>query len=266
MSSPSHSGVAIQLFEPLFRRGTFDGVVDEPVEPKLLRPRCPIVVVAARLGGGQVEDALQPADSMISGPLTVALSRLSAKPSGLENWPPVQSSWPPMWAPSRCTSPVAENPSPQSMLLVDGEPVGAEGGAVGVGELAPRAVELAADVGTQQAHFASGREPVATEHASVDGEPVSIEGATAWVGEVAPSAVELATNVGTQQAHLAGSGEPPAQTMSPSTVSLSALRAAPSGLENWPPCSSSWPPMWAPSRRTSPVAANPCRSTCLRRR
>ena len=80
--------------------------------------------------------------------------------------------------------------------------------AAGVGELAPRAVELATDVGAQQAYLAGGREPLIAEHVSVDGEPISIEGGAVGVGELAPRADELATDVGAQQAYLAGGREP----------------------------------------------------------
>ncbi len=41
-------------------------------------------------------------------------------------------------------------------VSVDGEPIGAEGRAVGVGEQAACAVELATNMGAQQAHLASG--------------------------------------------------------------------------------------------------------------
>ena len=150
-----------ELFEtlfhrvPLFRRGVFDGVVDEPVEPKLLWAGRLVVVIAARPSGGKIQDTLQHSlNSMRNGPLTVALSRSRARPSGLENWPPVQLSWPLMWAPRRRTSPLAAKPASQNMSWSTVSTVSGEGLPVGVGELATRADELATDVGDEQAYLA----------------------------------------------------------------------------------------------------------------
>ena len=99
--------VPTEPLEPLFRWDTFDAVVYKPVEPKLLRPRRTIVVVAAYLSGGQVEDALQH-------------GRFHAQ----------------------CTA-------HGSYLEIQRQ-------TIRVGELAPRAVELATDMSTEQAHLAAG--------------------------------------------------------------------------------------------------------------
>src|SRR5947199_35183 len=79
---------------------------------------------------------------------------------------------------------------------------------VRVGELAAGAVELAADVGAQQAYPAGGREPLAAVHVPVDGEPISGEGGAVGVGELAAGAAEHTADVGAQQAYLAAGREP----------------------------------------------------------
>ena len=61
-----------------------------------------------------------------------------------------------MWAPTRRTAPVpplpvAVNPAAEKHALADPEAVGGQGGAGVVAQLCPGAVELAADVGADQA-------------------------------------------------------------------------------------------------------------------
>ena len=87
-------------------------------------------------------------------------SAIRAGPESLRRVAPVQSSWPPMWAPGRRTAPsspapVAVNPPREEHALADLQAVSDQGGAGVVAQARPVAVEAAADVGADQADRAA---------------------------------------------------------------------------------------------------------------
>ena len=131
-----------------------------------------------------------------------------------------------MWAPGRRTAPsspapVAVNPPREVHVLADLQAVGVKGGAGVVAQGRPGAVELAADVGAEQADRAvlagaGGGEPAGEEHALADLQAVGDQGGAGVVAQGRPGAVELAADVGAEQADRAvlagaGGGEPAAE-------------------------------------------------------
>ena len=112
-------------------------------------------------------------------------------------------------------------PAAEEHVLADLQAVGGQGGAGVVAQLRPGAVELAADVGAEQADravvaAAGGGEPAAEEHGLADLQAVGVQGGAGVVAQLRPGAVELAADVGAEQADraviaAAGGGEPAAQ-------------------------------------------------------
>ena len=130
-----------------------------------------------------------------------------------------------MWAPTRRTAPPSPLPvavnRAQKHVLADLQAVGDQGRAGVVAQLRPGTVELAADVGAEQADRAAvaaagGGEPAGQEHVLVDLQAVREQGGAGVVAQLRPAAVELAADVGAGQADraeaaAAGSGEPAAE-------------------------------------------------------
>ena len=120
-----------------------------------------------------------------------------------------------MWAPSRRTAPpsplpVAVNP-PRRNMPADLRPSAARAGPESLRSSAPVAVEVAADVGAEQADRAAaaaagGGEPAAEEHALADLQAVGDQGGAGVVAQLRPVAVEVAADVGAGQADRADVG------------------------------------------------------------
>ena len=114
-----------------------------------------------------------------------------------------------MWAPSRRTAPcspvpVAVNPSMRNMPRSTCRLSAVQGGAGVVAQLRPGAIELAADVGAEQADRAVSPLPVAVnsheEHVLADPQAVGDQGGTGIVAQLRPRAAEAAADVGAEQA------------------------------------------------------------------
>ena len=153
-------------------------------------------------------DGGEPALRNMSWP-TCRLSAARAGPESLRRCAPVQSSWPPMWAPGRRTAPrsplpVAVNPWRRNMFRLDLQAVGGQGGPGVIVQLRPVKFELAADVGADQADRAVTGAPVAVKHAEEHGpadlQAVGEQGGPGVVAQLRPGAVEVTADVGAVQA------------------------------------------------------------------
>ena len=141
---------------------------------------------------------------------TCRLSATRAGPESLRRFAPVQSSWPPMWAPARLTAPslpvpVAVNPPaeehaswPTCRLSA------ARAGPESLRSFAPvqsRWPPMWAPAGgPRRPRRAGGGEPAAQKHVSVDLQAVGVQGGAGVVAQLRPGAVELAADVGAEQA------------------------------------------------------------------
>ena len=214
---------------------------------------------------------------------TCRLSAIRAGPESLRSSAPVQSSWPPMWAPIRRTAPslagpVAVNPPRRKHGLIDLQACRRPGrGRSRCAGSAPVQSRL-------PPMWAPGRRtapalplPVAVNppsqvHVLADLQVVGVQGGAGVVAQLRPGAVELAADVGAGAGgprHLAaaGGGEPVVEEHV--LVDLQAVgdQGGAGVVAQLAPVQSSWPPMWAPSRRTAPssplpVAVNPPRRKC----